>query len=308
MFERRTDLTRLIAVAETGGIGLAAERCNVTQPALSRDIARIEARLGGRLFERLPDGVRLTALGVTALRHARRILGETEDAERAIAAARSGRTGVFRITATPPWAETVLAGAAARFRESFPAVELQVESAPRAEGLRRLAAGQCDMHCGGIDIDEALPGFLRRERFLDVTAGVVAWSGHPLQGGRVGPDELARYPWIDFDWPATTPDENLGPSLTSILGQLGERAPVRVLTVLRFGASGLFALARGPWLAWLSIEPLSRLPGQLIRPLPVEIGRFRYRTGFVVRRSAEDLPPFRAFVREVRETALGRGA
>ncbi len=306
MFERRTDLTRLIAVAETGRIGLAAQRCNVTQPTLTRDIARLEARLGGRLFERLPDGVRLTPLGETALGHARRILAEAGDAERALDAARSGRAGAFRITATPPWAETVLAAAADRFRESFPAVELLVESATRAEGLRRLAGGLSELHVGGIDPDEALPEILRRERFLELTAGVVAWRGHPLLERRAGRRDLARYPWIDFDWPATAPPDDPRPSLAAILKQLGDAEPARIVTVLRLGAAGLAALAPGPWLAWLPVELLRRLPGELVQPLPVRIGRFRYRTGFVARRAAEDLPPFRALEQAVRDTALGR--
>lgn len=101
MFERRTDLTRLVAVAEAGRIGIAADHANVTQPTLTRDIARLEARFGGRLFERLPDGVRPTPLGRTAIEHARRILRATGDAGRDIDAARSGHGGVFRITATP---------------------------------------------------------------------------------------------------------------------------------------------------------------------------------------------------------------
>ena len=63
-------------------------------------------------------------------------------------------------------------------------------------------------------------------------------------------------------------------------------------------------LAGGPWLAWLSVALLGRLPGGLIRPPPVDIGRFRYRSGFVARRSAEDLPPFRAPKQAVRDTAL----
>ena len=64
-------------------------------------------------------------------------------------------------------------------------------------------------------------------------------------------------------------------------------------------------LAGGPCLAWLSLELLGRLPGGLIRPPPVDIGRFRYRLGFVVaRRSAEDLPPFRAPEQAERDTAL----
>ena len=156
--------------------------------------------------------MRPTALGATAVERARRILAEIEAAERAIDAARSGRTGVFRVTATPPWIETVLARAAARFRETFPAVELRMRSATRAEGLRRLADGDCDLHCGGVDTDEPLPAFLRRERFLDMTAGIVACRDHPLFAGTVVPQDLARYPWIDFDWPAPASlDENPQP-------------------------------------------------------------------------------------------------
>ena len=306
MFERRTDLLRLLAVAETGTIGAAAERSNVTQPTLTRDIARLEQRLGGRLFERLPHGVRPTALGATAVERARRILAEVEAAEQAIDATRSGRTGVFRVTATPPWTETVLAHAAARFREGFPAIELRIGSATRAEGLRRLADGSCDLHCGGIDTDEPLPAFLRRERFLDMTAGIVAWRDHPLFAGSVTPEDLARYPWIDFDWPAPASLDETRPSLAAILAQLRGEGPAGIVTVLRLGAAGLLALAGGPWLAWLSTELLDRLPGALIRPLPVEFGRYRYRSGFVARRSAEDLPPFRALEQAVRDTALGR--
>ena len=58
--------------------------------------------------------------------------------------------------------------------------------------------------------------------------------------------------------------------------------------------------------AWLSVELLGRLSGGLVRPLPVDIGRYRYRTGFVARRAAEDLAPFRALEQAVRDTALGR--
>lgn len=306
MFERRTDLVRLVAVAETGGIGLAAERCNVTQPALSRDIARIEARLGGRLFERLPDGVRPTPLGETVVAHARRILAETGDAERAVGAALAGRAAAFRVTATPPWAETVIARAAARFRKAFPAVELRVEAATRAEGLRRLLGGRSELHCGGIDLGEALPAILRRERFVELTAAIVAWRGHPLLEGRARPGDLAGRPWIDFDWPEpATPDDGR-PSLDAILAGFRDAAPGGVVPIMRLGAAGLLALASGPWLAWLPVEPLSRLPGAPVRPLATGTGRFRYRTGFVARRAAEDLPAFRALERAVRDAALGR--
>ena len=94
------------------------------------------------------------------------------------------------------------------------------------------------------------------------------------------------------------------PSLADLLERLYENTHTRVQTVVRTGSAGLFLMASGPYLAWLSLTFLERLPGAFLRPLPVELGRYRYRSGFVARRSAEDLVPFRRFEAIVRETAL----
>ena len=117
--------------------------------------------------------------------------------------------------------------------------------------------------------------------------------------------DLSRYPWIDFDWPATPSPGDGRPSLDALLERLGETVPTRVKTVLRAGTAGLLLMADGPYLAWLSLTFLDRLPGGFLRPQPVRFGRFRYRTGFVARRSTEDLAPFRKLEAIVRETALG---
>lgn len=86
-------------------------------------------------------------------------------------------------TATTPWAETVLAPVDARFHDAFPYIELWLDITTRAEGRRRLADGAVDLHCVGVGADEPLPDFLRRERFVDMTAGVVESSVHtPLEG------------------------------------------------------------------------------------------------------------------------------
>ena len=87
---------------------------------------------------------------------------------------------------------------------------------------------------------------------------------------------------------------------------LAEIVPARVRTVLRAGTAGLHVMADGPYLAWLSLTFLDRLPGGFLQPLPVRFGRYRYRSGFVARRSAEDLALFRQLEAIVRETALGQ--
>ena len=304
MFDKRSDLVRFLAVAQAGGISIAADRLAMTQPALTCVIARLERQVGGRLFERVLNGVRLTALGATVAEPARRVLDQIEAAEAHIEAALSGRTGTFRVTANPMWSEIVLPEAIASFHESCPGIELELVTATRTEGLRRLVNGESDLHCGGIDTGDLLPSSLRRERFLDMTAGIVASRDHPLLSRNIRTDDLARFPWIDFDAPARTVPGDGRPSLRALLEELHETTHTRINTIIRTGTAGIFLMARGPYLAWLSTTFLERLPGLFLRPLPIAFGRYRYRTGFVARRSAEDLPPFKRLETIVRDTAL----
>ena len=194
MFERRSDLVRLLAVADAERIATAAHRLAVTQPALSRIVARLEREFGGSLFERIPAGLRPTRFGALVLGHARRILRDIEDGEEAVAAALAGRTGRFRVTAPPLWMQAVVAPAVQAFHAVFPEVELGLRTAAWREGVRLLGDGRSDLHCGGPDTGEALPARLRRERFLDVTGGVVAASGHPLHAAGPEPRDLAGAP------------------------------------------------------------------------------------------------------------------
>ena len=71
----------------------------------------------------------------------------------------------------------------------------------------------------------------------------------------------------------------------------------------RAGPAGPFPMASGPYLAWLPLKFLHAFDPDL-RPLPVSLGRHRYRTGFIARRSAEDLAAFRLLQQAVRDAAL----
>ena len=304
MFERRTDLTSLLAVAETGKIVAAAERLAISQPALSRTVARLEARFGGRLFERIPSGVRLTSLGALAAERAQRVLRELEAAEEQIEAAVSGLAGCFRISAHPVWMQAVLPAAIARFHDSFPGIELKLRAADRPQGIRLLTEGATDLHCGGIDAGEPLPPFLRCDSFVEVEAGIVARLGHPLHARHARLEDLAGWPWVDYDGAAPADGDAGGrASLFGLLHDLHERTGRRAGTVIRAGPAGPFPMASGPYLAWLPLKFLHAFDRDL-RPLPVSLGRHRYRTGFIARRSAEDLAAFRLLRQAVRDAAL----
>ena len=61
------DLAWLVAIADHQHVSAAADGLGVSQPTLSRALARCEAELGARLFERVPDGVRTTPAGALAV-------------------------------------------------------------------------------------------------------------------------------------------------------------------------------------------------------------------------------------------------
>lgn len=64
-----------VVVAEEGHVGRAASRLRVAQPAVSRQIRRLEDELSTPLFVRTPRGMLLSDAGVVFLDHARGILG-----------------------------------------------------------------------------------------------------------------------------------------------------------------------------------------------------------------------------------------
>ena len=111
------------------------------------------------------------------------------------------------------WTSAVLPEVIGKFHKSFPRIELKVETTSRAEGLRRLARGYSDLHCGGMDDGEWLPDFLRHEHCVDLTAGIVAHRDHPLLSRSITFDDLAQCPWIDFDAPIMPPFGVRGTSL-----------------------------------------------------------------------------------------------
>ncbi|RDG34721.1 LysR family transcriptional regulator [Streptomyces corynorhini] len=79
-------------VAEHGNFGRAATRLHLAQPSLSRQIQRLEAQLGVRLFDRSPQGSSLTAAGHAFLPRALMLLQEAEQAARTARAAVQPRT------------------------------------------------------------------------------------------------------------------------------------------------------------------------------------------------------------------------
>jgi len=77
-------LEYFVAVAEEGHVGRAARRCYVSQPPMSRQIRALEDELGASLFDRIPQGMKLSAAGQRFMGYARDVLAAADRAREAL--------------------------------------------------------------------------------------------------------------------------------------------------------------------------------------------------------------------------------
>jgi LysR family hydrogen peroxide-inducible transcriptional activator len=90
-------LEYLVAVADTGHFGRAAERVHVTQPTLSEQLRAMEERLGAQLVERSRSSVLVTPLGFEVVEIARRMLRDAQRISDVTGRLGAGMGGVVRL-------------------------------------------------------------------------------------------------------------------------------------------------------------------------------------------------------------------
>jgi DNA-binding transcriptional LysR family regulator len=134
------DVRIFLAIHRAGSLSAASGPLEVTQPTCGRRLAALEASLGTRLFDRTPEGLRLTPEGAELVEAAEAM---EEGARRlALRAARRDREldGVVRIASTELLAVSFLVDALARLRERYPGIRVElVLSNEESDLLRREA-------------------------------------------------------------------------------------------------------------------------------------------------------------------------
>ncbi len=182
------------AVAEFGSYSRAAEWLRISQPAVSRQIAKLENELGVALFERRGRGAVPTEAGRILGERARELVRRIEQTRAEVTGARGGPSGTVSL-AVPPAAGAVLMPAlVARFGAAFPNVFLRVVGGFSGYIHEWLVRGQVDLAL----VHDPLPqrGFVaeplvREEVFL------VGGPGAALEAGRrIGTVDLASLPLV----------------------------------------------------------------------------------------------------------------
>ncbi|MEE2521971.1 LysR family transcriptional regulator [Pseudarthrobacter sp. J75] len=138
-------LAGFIAVAEELHFGRAAERLNMTQPPLSRQIQKLEKTIGAELLERDNRKVQLTQAGQTFLEEARRLMALAERAPITARRIASGRTGFLRIGFTAASGFSILGPLLEEFGQILPGVDLDLQELVTGEQLNGLLTGELDL-------------------------------------------------------------------------------------------------------------------------------------------------------------------
>ena len=142
---RLQHLTYLSALARERHFGRAAATCGVSQPTLSRAIARLEARVGVALFDRVNRRLRLNAYGAVLLEHARRATAEMRSADERIAALRDPDKGTVRLAFLHSLASWFVPDLLRRFRLHAPQVGFDLFQGAAHELTDRVREGHADL-------------------------------------------------------------------------------------------------------------------------------------------------------------------
>ena len=116
-------------VALRGSFSAAAEALSYSQPAVSQQIARLEAQAGVKLIERQPKGIQLTPAGEALVRHTERILAQLADAQAELSEIATSARGRLRLASFATAAGTIVPLAVSAFRHLRPGVEVDLAAA-----------------------------------------------------------------------------------------------------------------------------------------------------------------------------------
>ena len=122
---RSGEMEVFVQVVERGGFSSAARSIGMTPSAVSKLVARLEARLGTRLINRSTRVFKLTAEGCVFFERATRILADIDDAER-IASTAEIPSGRIRLSTSASYATHVLAAILPEFLEQYPAITVDI--------------------------------------------------------------------------------------------------------------------------------------------------------------------------------------
>lgn len=192
----RQHLAILREVDRLGSVTAAAERMNVTQPALSHIIRKLEERHGVKIWMKHGRSLRLTQAGEYLLALAQRLLPQLEHAERALADFATGRRGTLRVGMECHPCQKWLMRVTAPYLSAWPDVDFELRTAFPLNGINALANYEIDLLITPDPVE--LPG-LRYFPVFEYELVLAVHKDHPLAARKfASPHDLTKEELITY--------------------------------------------------------------------------------------------------------------
>ena len=150
------DMKAFYTIVEEGNISHAAQRLGIAQPALSRQMKKLEEDLQVKLFERGSRRIRLTEAGRVLHGRVERILGMVELAEREIKEIGSGAKGSIRLGTITSSGAFILPELLEKYHNLYPQVTFEIYEAEGARVLEQLDSGLIEIAITRTQVDSAI--------------------------------------------------------------------------------------------------------------------------------------------------------
>lgn len=183
------ELRYLVAIAQEKSFGRAAQRCFVSQPALSVAIQKLEEELGTQLFERGKTEVNVTPVGERVVEQAQKVLEEVARIRDIALAGRNQLAGVFRLGVIYTVAPYLLPDLIPALQELAPEMPLEIEENLTEHLEAALRSGRIDAAI--IALPFAPPGVITEFLYEEPFQVVVPQHHHWARRKSIQPAELA---------------------------------------------------------------------------------------------------------------------
>ncbi|AFY73748.1 transcriptional regulator [Synechococcus sp. PCC 7502] len=195
---RLEQLQAFIAVAETGSFQKAAQKCNITQSTVSRQVQSLEQDLGVQLLHRHSQA-KLTIAGERFVGRARKICNEWDTATQELADLIAGNQPELCVAAIPSVCAYQMSPVLQKFRFAYPDVQLRVTALGSDRALKVLKDGLIDIAVVMNNRFIAASPEIVVDSLYTETIMVLMAADHPLTKYRAIPwQELGTYPHVVF--------------------------------------------------------------------------------------------------------------
>jgi DNA-binding transcriptional LysR family regulator len=300
-------LRQAVVLAKHRNFARAAEALHLTQPALSRSIAGLEAAVGAKLFNRTKQGVEPTAFGELLLSRGGALLDGARELERSIALMRGLDIGELRVGAGPYPSELSVGKAVGRLMMRHPKLRVEVATSDLRTMVGDLLAGKLDLAVVEMSLATDEPR-LAVEQLPEHPAPFYCRAGHPLcDEADPSLERIMEFPFVGTRLPARVAQTFLQlAKVGAIDPDNGDYLPPVKTDTLQAARDVVLASDA------VSAAPLSLIARDIqagrLSSLRLRAAWLRTSYGFVYRRDRLLSPAAEAFIAEVRavETDLAR--